>query len=74
MNAVKCPVCDGSGRYFGITPSAGDTAGKQCHGCHGQGWVLVPCGIRQTLSETLGPLGIIEFERELRKANFDGAS
>ena len=50
--AVKCPVCEGGGRYC----PGGDTAGKelcqgkpmgamatrqQCHGCDGAGWVEI---------------------------------
>ena len=31
MKAVKCPVCDGSGKY----------KKKECHGCAGKGWVSV---------------------------------
>lgn len=31
MKAVKCPVCDGSGKY----------KEKECHGCDGKGWVEV---------------------------------
>ncbi len=32
MKAVKCPVCEGSGKY-------GDV---RCHGYDGKGWVAVP--------------------------------
>lgn len=31
MRAVRCPVCNGSGKYNGET----------CHGCGGKGWVEV---------------------------------
>ena len=31
MKAVKCPVCEGSGKY----------EKKECHGCAGKGWVTV---------------------------------
>ena len=31
MEAQKCPVCDGSGKY----------KDKTCHGCDGKGWVEV---------------------------------
>ena len=31
MRAVKCPVCNGSGKY----------EKKTCHGCNGKGWVEV---------------------------------
>ena len=31
MQAVRCPVCNGSGKY----------EDKPCHGCNGKGWVEV---------------------------------
>jgi len=32
--AVKCPVCEGSGKY----------KKKECHGCNGKGWVSIGVG------------------------------
>jgi len=32
LKAQTCPVCNGSGRYHD----------KQCHGCFGRGFVVVP--------------------------------
>jgi len=32
MHAEKCPVCEGSGKY----------KKKECHGCDGKGWILIP--------------------------------
>jgi len=32
MHAELCPVCKGSGKYHN----------KECHGCNGKGWILVP--------------------------------
>jgi len=43
MKAVKCPVCNGSGKYQ--VPNSASTAGPEmvkCHGCDGKGWVTVP--------------------------------
>jgi len=31
-DARICPVCSGSGKYND----------KECHGCGGQGWVIIP--------------------------------
>jgi len=36
MKAVICPVCGGSGIYWGDS-----TAGGKCHGCDGRGWLSV---------------------------------
>ena len=45
MKAVKCPVCDGSGKVKDPDYDSDTTAGKQgnvtCHGCNGKGWVEV---------------------------------
>ena len=43
--AVKCPVCNGSGKTYepppkDITSVQGTT--RTCHGCDGRGWVTVP--------------------------------
>jgi len=43
--AVRCPVCEGSGQYmdyggFGKTTNAAPAA-RACHGCSGKGWVEV---------------------------------
>ena len=44
MNAVPCPLCNGSGRYY-IPPTSGSTYinryYRACHGCSGRGWVEV---------------------------------
>lgn len=37
MQAVICPVCDGSGKYKKL----GEYEEKVCHGCGGKGWVEV---------------------------------
>lgn len=39
MKAVKCPVCDGSGRTSKMFDSSTNT--KECHGCNGKGWVEI---------------------------------
>lgn len=41
MKAVKCPVCDGSGKYR-ATDGNGAWVESPCHGCGGKGWVTVP--------------------------------
>ena len=43
-HAEKCPLCNGSGKKSTVIPSGTDTQGfvtSPCHGCGGQGWVLV---------------------------------
>jgi len=47
-NATRCPVCLGSGRLpiqtLAGTP-AWTTSGpetKECHGCLGKGWAVIP--------------------------------
>jgi hypothetical protein len=43
MNAVLCPVCNGTGKVS--TPNNPNTTGVNyptvCHGCSGKGWVEV---------------------------------
>jgi len=40
MKPYLCPVCGGSGKYWGTTPEqATDTDPRVCHGCKGRGWV-----------------------------------
>ena len=45
MQAVKCPVCNGSGKVKDPNYDPDTTTGKQknvtCHGCGGKGWVEV---------------------------------
>ena len=44
MKAVKCPVCDGSGKVKDPNYDPGATGEQQnvtCHGCSGKGWVEV---------------------------------
>ena len=36
--AVKCPVCEGTGK---VAIYAGPTRDIDCHGCEGKGWVEV---------------------------------
>jgi len=43
--AVRCPVCEGSGQYtdygtYGQVTSIAPVA-RSCHGCSGKGWVEV---------------------------------
>ena len=42
MKAIRCPVCNGSGRIRDIPTPVSTSAtpnNKPCHGCGGQGWV-----------------------------------
>ena len=39
MKAVKCPVCEGSGKVPPAIPVGTETV--PCHGCGGKGWVEV---------------------------------
>ena len=49
MKAVKCPVCEGSGRVANCHETDSSTAAgnhentKQCHGCDGKGWIALGC-------------------------------
>jgi hypothetical protein len=43
--AVKCPVCEGSGKY----------EKKQCHGCDGKGWITIVDNYCFTPSRTAIP-------------------
>jgi DnaJ-class molecular chaperone len=43
MKAVKCPVCNGSGKCQ-VEPCGDSTSMptiRECHGCNGQGWVTI---------------------------------
>jgi len=47
MQAVICPVCTGEGQICKGVISVSGTAKpvpvlKECHGCAGRGWVVVP--------------------------------
>ena len=40
--AVKCPVCNGTGIYDAVQPTDTVTSRPQtCHGCNGKGWVKI---------------------------------
>lgn len=44
--AQKCPVCNGVGSVLVPDPYGMNTVGpvyRTCHGCGGQGWVVVHC-------------------------------
>lgn len=45
MQAVRCPVCGGSGEYTRLRNenSTGVPIPAPCHGCNGRGWVEVGC-------------------------------
>lgn len=53
MKAQLCPVCGGSGKYPAIQtpgnlfklpnkPEVTPKDQKQCHGCLGKGWIMLP--------------------------------
>jgi hypothetical protein len=44
--AQRCPVCNGAGSVLAPDPYGMNTVGpayRTCHGCSGQGWVVVHC-------------------------------
>lgn len=42
-DAKICPVCGGSGQLNDpLTQNTTAPTTKQCHGCKGEGWVVVP--------------------------------
>lgn len=43
QTAVKCPVCEGSGRVRqgDLKPTVNNPLSVACHGCDGKGWVKV---------------------------------
>lgn len=48
MQAVLCPVCNGSGKCYHPAPRESSACGSEetCHGCGGKGWVEIGlCGI-----------------------------
>lgn len=51
MKAVVCPVCNGEGQLcVGIVPSSSTVpVTKPCHGCDGDGWVVIPDEEKQCL-------------------------
>jgi len=44
MIAVKCPVCEGTGRIYPSCPSGSDVLTVPCHGCAewgSRGWIVI---------------------------------